>query len=208
MGALSKGCGLCKRRKVKCDETHPKCIRCLKAGIECTGFTPRLKFVDEEPRIRRRNIKAHPMTATTSHSASHPSRFHRSWLPNSVSTFGNPLSLIAFEDDITLSYLLSKFFEGNDPYLLHAGQSSQCGLPSDWIQELRNSGQKPRYKSWDALAAVVFGQAHNSHDVMKSALRLYGEALHELRSELSSLENWYTDSTLASITALYLYEVR
>ena len=147
MGALSKGCGLCKRRKVKCDETHPKCLRCYKAGIECTGFAPRLKFVDEESRIRRRSIKAGqnpshecPIESRSSQSASHSSRFHRSWLPNSAPTLGNPLSLAAFKDDITLSYLLSKFFEEDDPYLFCTGQSSQCGLPSEWIQELDKNG--------------------------------------------------------------------
>jgi hypothetical protein len=125
---------------------------------------------------------------------------------NLVPPLGNSLPLTAFKDDIFISYLLCRFFERDGPYLAHTtGQSSRCGLPADWIPEL--GSEKPRYKSWDALATIVFGQAHQSYDVISLAFRLYGQALSELRSELSSSENRCTDSTLASITALYLYEV-
>ncbi|KAF2261424.1 hypothetical protein CC78DRAFT_619475 [Lojkania enalia] len=30
------GCSTCKRRRVKCDESHPHCIRCLKANLHCS----------------------------------------------------------------------------------------------------------------------------------------------------------------------------
>ncbi|KIW99350.1 uncharacterized protein Z518_11338 [Rhinocladiella mackenziei CBS 650.93] len=33
------GCVTCRRRRVKCDETHPKCRRCAKAGRVCEGYT-------------------------------------------------------------------------------------------------------------------------------------------------------------------------
>ncbi|KAK9236985.1 hypothetical protein V1525DRAFT_388931 [Lipomyces kononenkoae] len=33
----SRGCANCKRRKVKCDETFPKCLRCIKSKLECGG---------------------------------------------------------------------------------------------------------------------------------------------------------------------------
>lgn len=29
------GCNTCKRRRVKCDERHPNCLRCEKLGLEC-----------------------------------------------------------------------------------------------------------------------------------------------------------------------------
>ncbi|KAL4785359.1 hypothetical protein BJX76DRAFT_347130 [Aspergillus varians] len=34
----SGGCGTCRRRKVKCDETKPECLRCTKYGHQCTGY--------------------------------------------------------------------------------------------------------------------------------------------------------------------------
>ncbi|EIT76289.1 hypothetical protein F9C07_2217187 [Aspergillus flavus] len=39
----SKGCIRCKKRKVKCDESHPECRRCLQHGVSCEypPFQPR-----------------------------------------------------------------------------------------------------------------------------------------------------------------------
>ncbi|KAK7203652.1 hypothetical protein BZA70DRAFT_312300 [Myxozyma melibiosi] len=33
----SRGCDSCKRRKIKCDETFPRCLRCIKSNRECSG---------------------------------------------------------------------------------------------------------------------------------------------------------------------------
>ncbi|KIW65542.1 hypothetical protein PV04_07796 [Phialophora macrospora] len=42
----SGGCAWCRRQKVKCDEGHPLCARCLKADRECL-YPPRYQFRDE-----------------------------------------------------------------------------------------------------------------------------------------------------------------
>ncbi|KAL3463393.1 hypothetical protein BJX64DRAFT_120231 [Aspergillus heterothallicus] len=34
----STGCNTCRRRKVKCDETKPECLRCTNHGHKCTGY--------------------------------------------------------------------------------------------------------------------------------------------------------------------------
>ncbi|KEP51224.1 putative fungal Zn(2)-cys(6) binuclear cluster domain protein [Rhizoctonia solani 123E] len=34
------GCYTCKRRKKKCDETKPRCVRCSQSGRECEGYAP------------------------------------------------------------------------------------------------------------------------------------------------------------------------
>lgn len=213
MRAPSKGCGSCRRRKVKCDETHPQCTRCSEAGIECTGFAPRLKFVDEEPRIRRSmavsRAQFHEFLTIkkSSHLTFHSSRIHCARPPSPAPLLPNSLPLTAFKDDIYISYLLFKLFERENRCPLNAAAAPQCGIPTDWIPELVKTTERPRQKSWDALAAIVFGQAHNSHDVITSALRLYGQALSELRNKLSKPDDQCTDSTLASMTALYMYEV-
>lgn len=38
---VKTGCQTCKIRRVKCDETKPNCLRCLKFGHQCDGYTPR-----------------------------------------------------------------------------------------------------------------------------------------------------------------------
>jgi hypothetical protein len=213
MGGRSKGCESCKRRKIKCDETRPQCTRCCRAHIECTGFGSQLKFVDEGPRIQRSIAVSHAQLdefltiKRSSHLTFHSSRIrsYRASIPASL--LANRLPLTAFKDDILISYLLFKLFERDNRYPSDTEAESQCGMPTDWIPELVNTPQRPRQKSWEALATVVFGQAHNDHGIMASALRLYGQALSEIRNKLSDANDRCADSTLASITALYMYEV-
>ncbi|KAJ9650739.1 hypothetical protein H2198_009964 [Neophaeococcomyces mojaviensis] len=33
------GCDNCKKRRVKCDELKPECLRCLKSGLSCSGYS-------------------------------------------------------------------------------------------------------------------------------------------------------------------------
>ncbi|KAF4972586.1 hypothetical protein FSARC_859 [Fusarium sarcochroum] len=40
----SPGCGTCRARKVRCDQTLPTCNRCLKAGRHCKGYGMRLSW--------------------------------------------------------------------------------------------------------------------------------------------------------------------
>ncbi|RKF64174.1 putative zn2 cys6 dna-binding protein [Erysiphe neolycopersici] len=37
---VKTGCITCRIRRVKCDETKPKCMRCCKYGTECGGYLP------------------------------------------------------------------------------------------------------------------------------------------------------------------------
>lgn len=208
---MGKGCGTCKRRKVKCDETHPKCTRCHAAGIECTGFARRLRFVDENPRIKRKEGVIHAQShefstkAGSGHLSSHSSKICSHQLLIPVPFLADSLPLTAFKDDISISFLVSKFFETEHP---HFAERYSCGLPIEWIYELIKTPQKPRLKSWDALATIVYGQANRSHDLIRSALGLYAQALSELRMQLSDPHIRQSHSVLASITALYMYQVR
>ncbi|CAE7155107.1 unnamed protein product [Rhizoctonia solani] len=54
------GCYTCKRRKKKCDETQPQCLRCVRSGKECEGYAP-LESPDSRGIMRR--AKAGPVRA-------------------------------------------------------------------------------------------------------------------------------------------------
>ncbi|KEP51226.1 putative fungal Zn(2)-cys(6) binuclear cluster domain protein [Rhizoctonia solani 123E] len=49
------GCYTCKRRKKKCDETQPQCLRCVKSGKECEGYAP-LESPDGRGIMRRAKV--------------------------------------------------------------------------------------------------------------------------------------------------------
>ncbi|GEQ72033.1 hypothetical protein JCM33374_g5719 [Metschnikowia sp. JCM 33374] len=40
------GCWTCRMRKIKCDATRPKCLRCIKAKLECKGYDLVLAWAD------------------------------------------------------------------------------------------------------------------------------------------------------------------
>ncbi|KFX89149.1 hypothetical protein O988_08742 [Pseudogymnoascus sp. VKM F-3808] len=159
------------------------------AGIECSGFesTLRLRFVDEGPRIKRSiavSLKKAQDISTVAPSVSCSGQIRQTQCLWHAPFLGN------------------KMFE-KQCYQLDTTAEIRCGLPADWIPELIATPQKQRSKSWDALAAIVFGQTHKNFDAIAHAYRLYGQALTELRSELS----YPTGSTLMSMTALYKYEM-
>ncbi|VUC24504.1 unnamed protein product [Clonostachys rosea] len=60
----SKGCALCLKRSVKCDEGLPSCWQCRKGGRKCPGYAREMKFVDEGPRMRRLTKKMRPVKLT------------------------------------------------------------------------------------------------------------------------------------------------
>ncbi|KDN38995.1 hypothetical protein RSAG8_09152, partial [Rhizoctonia solani AG-8 WAC10335] len=39
------GCGTCKARRKKCDETHPKCQACTRLGLDCSGY----QYIESTP---------------------------------------------------------------------------------------------------------------------------------------------------------------
>ncbi|KAL7906628.1 hypothetical protein GGI35DRAFT_471137 [Trichoderma velutinum] len=66
------GCATCKKRKVKCDETHPACRKCTSTGRACAGYQarltghysweellrPRLHAADADNHIKKMNAAA------------------------------------------------------------------------------------------------------------------------------------------------------
>ncbi|KAH7024636.1 uncharacterized protein B0I36DRAFT_366565 [Microdochium trichocladiopsis] len=52
-GRLSTGCKLCRRRKVKCDETKPGCNRCAVYGRPCPGYGDNFQFRPQEAKIKK-----------------------------------------------------------------------------------------------------------------------------------------------------------
>ena len=45
------GCTICKRRRIKCDEAKPECMRCLKSGWQCEGYNVPKAWLFEPNRL-------------------------------------------------------------------------------------------------------------------------------------------------------------
>lgn len=46
-GKPSGACGVCRERRIKCDETKPVCLKCTRSGRTCTGYSHGLKLRDQ-----------------------------------------------------------------------------------------------------------------------------------------------------------------
>ncbi|KAH9207066.1 hypothetical protein DL95DRAFT_450493 [Leptodontidium sp. 2 PMI_412] len=194
MGALIKGCRNCENRKAKCDGELPSFTRCLNMGIDFVFHAQHLRFVNENPRIRRSVAVGQAQLEEASMRSKSGCRFNcskptpRSRMVDPYSAVTKEIPLVAFKDNILMSFLAFKLLgrsrEGDD-----CQYSLQCGLPTIWLAKKPHENQ---HKSWHTLAAIVFGQAHT---------------LSDIRSELSTAERHLSDETLASMTALYMYEI-
>ncbi|KAI0397184.1 fungal-specific transcription factor domain-containing protein [Xylariaceae sp. FL0594] len=45
------GCWRCRKRKVKCDESKPDCKACRRIGVACTGYGPKLIWVENDTQV-------------------------------------------------------------------------------------------------------------------------------------------------------------
>lgn len=60
------GCVTCKIRRVKCDETKPACLKCVKSGRKCDGYVPSKTWVFE---VRTRDDTSNSPSLISSPSA-------------------------------------------------------------------------------------------------------------------------------------------
>ncbi|OAL44944.1 hypothetical protein IQ07DRAFT_226816 [Pyrenochaeta sp. DS3sAY3a] len=77
-GKPSRGCGMCKSRRIKCDEKRPTCGNCKKSGRDCPGYPDEfdLVFRDENKAMAKKAKKASGPSASrssTTGSSSHAS---------------------------------------------------------------------------------------------------------------------------------------
>ncbi|CAO2654501.1 Nn.00g112340.m01.CDS01 [Neocucurbitaria sp. VM-36] len=70
-GKPSRGCGMCKSRRIKCDEKRPTCGNCKKSGRDCPGFPDEfdLVFRDENKAMAKKARKSSGPTPSRSSTA-------------------------------------------------------------------------------------------------------------------------------------------
>ncbi|KAI8939215.1 hypothetical protein NX059_005044 [Plenodomus lindquistii] len=75
-GKPSRGCGMCKSRRIKCDEKRPTCGNCKKSGRDCPGYPDEfdLVFRDENKAMARKARKVSGPTPPSSITDSTSSR--------------------------------------------------------------------------------------------------------------------------------------
>lgn len=59
-GRPSRSCKACRARRLKCDQTKPACIKCIKAGQPCPGYSKafEVNFKDQTEAVIRRHARS------------------------------------------------------------------------------------------------------------------------------------------------------
>ncbi|KAL1897723.1 hypothetical protein Sste5346_004031 [Sporothrix stenoceras] len=82
----SRGCLLCVRRRVRCDEGRPGCAKCATYGADCPGYDRSLKFVSGKHQVRKRGQASSSKDREAAASASNPNSASASPRPEADSS--------------------------------------------------------------------------------------------------------------------------
>ncbi|KAF4999665.1 hypothetical protein FDECE_11419 [Fusarium decemcellulare] len=113
------GCTECRRRRVKCDETFPMCIRCQKRGSFCQSAPRLTKWQHEAPWIKLGSASA-PTKQLAVTSKSDDKALLRYWLERASQI------MVIDPDENPLSFPILEYVE-RSPSLKHALQSVGAG---------------------------------------------------------------------------------
>ena len=185
-------------RKVKCDETKPICQRCRKATYKCDGYDQ--PWLNEEPYKREAHTRflVRDELYRTRHQAflSKDAVTSQGFLP--AERVAQQLNLSAFREDICRSFLFHKLCSGN----FSKGMSWWVNpAPRVQIQS------RTLVSASKAMTAAFFGRIHQHARISREGDVWYGEALLNLKRDLSHKVKAYTFETFGATMALIMYEV-
>ena len=216
MGKRSKGCITCRsefaqisprplplltsmlERKVKCDETKPKCERCRKATYTCAGY--------DQPSFNEAPFEREALERKRVRDELYRAR-HVAFLPVRVATaqgflfaerVGQELNLSAFQEDICRSFLYHRLCAG------HFSKGISWLLSPAPRVEVQS---RTLVSASKAMAAAFFGRIHHRPKIIREGNLFYVEALRNLSSDLSHDVKSTAFETLGATIALNMYEV-
>ncbi|EED22448.1 conserved hypothetical protein [Talaromyces stipitatus ATCC 10500] len=179
---LSRGCQPCRRRKVKCDEKRPACLRCTISNLVCPGYPIRLKFIDEGPRF-----KGNPCT------------------PQSSPEQSLPLSLPGSSSE-NLSFKLCQTFRPDLPVVKSVATLSKDTFVTELPRHVGLSLACDLAMRALCLAHDTILNPENPVLVQQSRIQ-YSQALTELQLCVADLERATTMGTICAAMLLSMFEL-
>ncbi|KAF2655112.1 hypothetical protein K491DRAFT_436620 [Lophiostoma macrostomum CBS 122681] len=179
-GGRSRGCANCRRRRVKCDETRPVCLRCQKRQLDCDG----------------------PKEQTWINQSSAPKK--GSSIPDAPALIPIPatrISLAGFENEIYLAFTRKTLLRGPaieaacDLVYHHYSPSNATPALTLLVEGI------------SCLATTFFGSQHNQFGIKSKGYKQYGKVLRQLNVHLATPTMQTLDETLLTVWACMLLEI-
>ncbi|KAF2502292.1 hypothetical protein BU16DRAFT_521046 [Lophium mytilinum] len=194
IGGRSKGCSNCRKRRVKCDERRPTCVRCEKIGLLCTGVKE-TAFIDTSALFqvdgRGKGLAALPSKRTVNNTSK-----------STDLTFSIPriLGYSAAKDDFCIHYTRDQILRGGP-----------VELASELVQEMLPSQQtkysRILHSAVLGLSMSFFGFQHGDSRLAHLGSMKYGAALKGLNDVLLDSECCTSDHVLLTVVTMIMYEV-
>ncbi|KFY37460.1 hypothetical protein V495_07159 [Pseudogymnoascus sp. VKM F-4514 (FW-929)] len=201
----SKGCALCLKRSVKCDEARPSCSQCRRGGRTCPGYTRGMKFVDETVKLRSSgktaSLRCRWDSPLVDKHDRPSSRRLDSVKSRSDATLNRPLQSIKAERDQILASFISAMFP-------MGAVSEQKSFLGSWLWHV--PPRIGRFTALDhaasSLALAYFSLASNDQLLLRRSQYDYGLALRALALTIVDKTKAYDAETLCATLLLQFYE--
>ncbi|KAK1251410.1 hypothetical protein MKX07_006889 [Trichoderma sp. CBMAI-0711] len=234
-GKPSRGCQMCRTRRIKCDETKPTCKQCAKSRRQCPGYRDEfdLVFRNEtqatEKRAQRASKKAlaqrmskfaasstpEPISPNAAHSSgcSNPPFGSSQHMPSVTASCGRKnqqtpwtgLYTLLQKPQMDLDGQVTCHFLSN--YVLIPRFGNGRGFLEYVVPLLRAEEVAPHFKAaFDACAMASYANAQGDQLLVERALRTHSKALGAINVALNNPDTIKQDSTLAAILLLGLFE--
>ncbi|KAH8732187.1 hypothetical protein GQ44DRAFT_640507 [Phaeosphaeriaceae sp. PMI808] len=198
VGGRSKGCSTCRRRRVKCDENSPVCLRCQRAGLECSGPKVEMSFVEANIVTSRRKVKSPRETFQPAPDVPQIVVSSRSPIIHPSAPLLNPQELyITF----TQGYLEQGGPIGLALHELQSQDITQLQTTSS-IADCRTS----HLQTVLSFATIFFGTRQKLPDVTQQGYLVHGTTLQQLNRALSVPNCYMYDEIIVAVTTLAVQE--
>ncbi|KAI0836164.1 hypothetical protein F5Y06DRAFT_111027 [Hypoxylon sp. FL0890] len=214
-GKPSKGCQMCRTRRIKCDETKPTCNQCAKSRRQCPGYKDEfdLVFRNEtqatERRARRANRKGSVQKVDKQESVSPSSSSSSDDLaisPVFSDSIKSPLEqAIVPSLNVPVEHQASCHFVSN--FILVPREGSTRGFMDFVIPLMKLEPRSHLQHAFNACAmAFLNNRGGMGGRFADQALLEYTKALNGTNNALRNPDTQLADSTLAAVLLLGLFE--
>ncbi|KAL4985386.1 hypothetical protein BDW68DRAFT_144811 [Aspergillus falconensis] len=203
----SRGCHLCRKRKIKCDEALPECGNCRVYGRPCPGYRLESIFRNETTKVEQLVKKSAGCLVPSSSDSQRARRLRRD-ARTSPSLTNHHVSDSTWEER-ALCYFFDQYTSGDDP---DEAMSYLSFLPSLYAA-CRESGVENATPAStclrlavDATALMTLSNHVNATPLVLRAREYYGRALRGLQQALNTKTQAVKDETFATMVLLALFE--
>ncbi|KAL5003493.1 hypothetical protein BDV10DRAFT_155157 [Aspergillus recurvatus] len=203
----SRGCHLCRKRKIKCDEALPECGNCRVYGRPCPGYRLESIFRNETSKVEQLVKKSAGCLVPSSSGSQRARRFRRD-ARTSLSLTNYQVSDSTWEER-ALCYFFDQYTSGDN---LDEGMSYLSFLPSLYTACRENETENTTPASTclrlavDATALITLSNHVNAPPLILRAREYYGRALRGLQQALTTKTQAVKDETFAAMVLLALFE--